>query len=273
MAIGGDSLEENFVIDDGQSSSIDESENECIDTEKRELSKENISNDSSGGESQDEPESKAKKMKLNMREAATSSDGTVTSQRSMLRTALNAFEKYFPNQECPLAAEGIDKFQLLDCSSHMSQSNKSVQDMLHFVNDETECLNIPTTLYLRTLILTGSGTRAMYMVKELREMNKDLSPLPLFYHGGGRKKEQSKTHESVLTNSKSLVAVSLPSRLIDATKKGLANLTKLELVIIDLKANEKGLNVLSQKDTMMDVLKFLGEYILPNSHSIKLAML
>jgi hypothetical protein len=114
----------------------------------------------------------------------------------------------------------------------------------------------------------------MYLVKELRDFDKSLSPLPLFFHGGGRKKEQANTHESVLKSTSCSVAVCLPSRLKAMASAGFLDFSKIGVILFDMKQNEKQMNVLSMKDTMKDCLEIIGEHVLKDLEvSTKLALI
>ena len=272
VIIGGDSLEENFVLDDGENSVIttdcENSESDLADSLQVGIVRSNCSSD----DTENEETTVAKKAKLNWREAAVASAGGMHSQKSILSAAMVAMSKYFPNADAVFSSSGVDELSFVDCSSFCASGNTSVRNLLEYVNDKVGCLTEPTTPALRCLIIAGSGARAMYLVKELRDFDKALSPLPLFYHGGGRKKEQNRTHESVLSKSKSVVAVSLPSRLIDICQRDLIDFSKLDLILIDLKANEKGVNVLSQKDTMLDAITVIGKWVLPHARTVKIML-
>jgi hypothetical protein len=272
MAEGGDSLEENFVLDSDSSTS------ECSDS-SFELSQSEIKNDSQEGDkpqdssisTDDGTEFKhnpiAKKPKLNWREGALRSLGDESSQLGLLGAAVTAFSRFFPNDA--LCQDGLEfsSLRFLDCSSFTAKSDRSVSDLLEFIRKEG-FLNIcaEKSKPLEAIVITGSATRAMYIVKELRELDSALAPLPLFFHGGGKKKEQASSHAAILHGKKCSVAVCLPSRLKHAFEKGLIDCSQIKLVLIDLKANEKRLNVLSQKETLYDFLSLFKAHILPNIH-------
>lgn len=274
--IGGDSLEENFVFDDdadSQTSEVSGYEHE-LSIVAQEGMLPRAASDSSNQQHDPETETpSAKKVKLNWREAASSLSGDSESQRKVLRASLTAFQKYFPDQQPPFADDDLNGLSITDCSGFRAQEQKTVRDMLEFVECETHCFSVNAEKKLACIIITGSATRAMYIVKELREFNSKLSPLPLFFHGGGRKKEQSRTHESVLKKGKAGVCVAMPSRLLDICQRGLIDFAALDVVFIDLKPDEKCVNVLSQKDTMRDVLEIFGKWVLPHADTLKLVML
>jgi hypothetical protein len=263
---GGDDLEENFVLDG--SSSESESLSERIESDLDDSVSDRPAEDEHRvDETPCDDEAavpQAKKQKLNWREAAMNTTGDETSQRSILKASLSAFGKYFPNSDLPFTEECVDKLTFVDCSEFCSQESKTVGDMFMFLKKVTTALDSTTgeKKKLRALVIAGSATRAMYLVKELREMDSKLAPLPLFFHGGGRKKEQARTHETVLASGKTSVAVCLPSRVKSVSDAGLVDFSSLELILFDLKQNEKKLNVLSQKDTLQEVLELVGTHII-----------
>lgn len=271
---GGDSLEENFILGD------DDSQSEYTDPSS--ASKSQDHSDSESSIDSQEPEEQlnletppAKKAKLNWREWATLCLGSPESQASLIQSAITAFTTYFPNDASFSADSDLSSLCFLDCEEFAARSEKSVRDMLeffrakgYFSSAEQSCKG------LNTLIISGSATRAMYIVKELREFDSKLAPLPLFFHGGGRKKEQGSTHEAVLRGNKTSVAVCLPSRLKAALENNLIDFKSVTLVIFDLKTNEKKLNVLSQKDSLKDVLSIIIDYIAQRSHEdMKIALI
>ena len=275
---GGDDLEENFVLAGSSSDSESEFESDPIITESRSVEvAERVARGGDDSHSEDDtPAPQAKKQKLNWREAATSATGDIASQKRVLGTSLVAFAKYFPNSESIVTEEGIEKLGFVDCSEYCSQENKTVGYMFAFLNKMTNAIvaGSDDDKALRTVVVAGSATRAMYLIKELREMDSKLAPLPLFFHGGGRKKEQARTHESVLKGRKTSIVVCLPSRLKAVADSGLIDFSSVELVLFDLKQNEKKLNVFSQKDTMHDVLGVIGEHIMNRDcPQLKLALI
>lgn len=275
---GGDDLEENFVLAGSSSDSESEFESDPIITESRSVEvAERVARGGDDSHSEDDtPAPQAKKQKLNWREAATSATGDIASQKRVLGTSLVAFAKYFPNSESIFTEEGIEKLGFVDCSEYCSQENKTVGYMFAFLNKMTNAIvaGSDDDKALRTVVVAGSATRAMYLIKELREMDSKLAPLPLFFHGGGRKKEQARTHESVLKGRKTSIVVCLPSRLKAVADSGLIDFSSVELVLFDLKQNEKKLNVFSQKDTMHDVLGVIGEHIMNRDcPQLKLALI
>ena len=266
---GGDSLEENFVIGSDSESNADSQES-LKHGDNTEFDLERGSDHSSCASSnEDRLESdsipKSKKVKLDWREGAISHDGSVDSQRHMLQNLLVAVEKYFPSHDTNLGKSAITRLGFADCRDLMATSTRSVSDTLRFLRDNTTYPRSSPSTSLSTIIISGSASRAMFLIKELRSFDSKLTPLPLFYHGGGRKKEQSKTHESVLKGKKSTTVVALPSRLKSVCEQGLVDFEDLGLIVFDLKPNEKMLNVLSQKETLLDVLQILELFVLPNA--------
>ena len=274
---GGDDLEENYVLDSEYSSSGDES----IDSDSDrvitpELTPENSSpanSDSSedGGDAQQS----AKKVKLNWREVSSNSAGTQKDQLEIIRLARVAFEKFFPASTLPLDIESLSEDKFLDISEYANGETKNAQELFLSLRKcgFLECVTGRDSHGLRTVVVTSSATRGMYLVKELKELDKSLSPLPLFFHGGGRKREQAQTHESVISGGKASVAVCLPSRLRAVTDAGILDLQKVDLVVFDLKQNEKKLNVLSMKDTMADSLAIIGRCLSSDNGHTKLCLI
>ena len=277
MVIGGDSLEENFVLDGSYSSSESETSFEAPLTTPKTLSEPQEDEEVPECENERVVEQQAaKKKKLNWRETASNKSGDAASQREILLTSRTAAAKFFPNFEVPFCGEDLNDLEFVDATEFMAKESKSVRDMLEFLKAQCHALSPERHAdgRLRTLVIAGSATRGMYIVKELREMDAKLSPLPLFFHGGGRKKEQARTHESVLKGKKASVAVCLPSRLRSMADEELIDFSTIDLVVFDLKQNEKRLNVMSQKETMMDLLEILGKHIIPKHNSnMKIAMI
>lgn len=278
--MGGDSLDENFLIgsDSETASSSSRASNptrqskRCVITDyDPEISSSDEDEDIKRGE----PTSPlSKKAKLNWRESATINDGSPKAQKHILENLLVAAAKYFPSHDTNLRISDLDRLTFLDCEEFFQRPNKSVLDMLEFLKTETNLLRGHSGGDLNTILVSGSASRAMYMVKELRSLDSGHVPLTLFFHGGGRKKEQSKTHESVLKGRKTSTLVALPSRLKAVAEQGLISFGNIELLVFDLKPNEKKLNVLSQKETLLDVLEILERFIIPNSSSaLKLALI
>lgn len=108
----------------------------------------------------------------------------------------------------------------------------------------------------RLLIVTSSSHRAMWIVQQLREL-KVNDVLPLFFHGGGRKREQEKAQIEKLESSNVIVA--LPTRL----KSVPFNFKNIDILAIDMHINEKGLNMLSIKDTLVSFVDVLSNKIIP----------
>ena len=274
---GGDSLEENFLLEG--SSSDDASSNAAAsdvesDVELTVKAAKSVNKSGAKRPATHDP-AEAKKPKLNWREAATSSSGDSASQRAVIANALIAAAKYFPTATLPFIEEDLYDLCFIDCSQFVSEGNKSVRDMLDFVRTKSDALNATSDqpCRLNSLLIAGTSTRGMYLVKEVRELDASLSPIPLFFHGGGRKKEQARTHESVLKGNKASVAVCLPARLKSLSEDGLIDYSKIQLVVLDLKQNEKKLNLLSQKETLLDLLEVFGKFIIPNCSTIKIALL
>jgi hypothetical protein len=155
-----------------------------------------------------------------------------------------------------------------------STETRSVRETLKFLRDTGDLLGEGSSEGLRSVFVAGSATRAMYLVKELREFDSSTTPLPLFFHGGGRRKEQASTHESVLRSNKAKIAVCLPSRLLSISDAGLIDYNNVGLIVFDMKANEKKLNVLSQKDTLKEVMKLLISHVIPAANPrLKIALI
>jgi hypothetical protein len=265
--IGGDSLEENFVLGSSVSSDSDCSESEISD-KLSDVGSHSLGDSSESGDQGESAQNQpAKKVKLNWREAAAGATGSPESQRSILEAALSAFGKFFPKLDPPFTVDDLEVLNVIDISSFLEQEDKAFGNLLRSLSGRPRGFPEKAHSELKCIILTGSATRAMYLVKEVRETSRALSPLPLFFHGGGRKKEQSQTHESVLRGRKSTVAVCLPSRLRAVAENNLIDFKTVDLIVIDLKRNEKGLNVLSQKDTMMDLLEIVGKHVIPYARS------
>jgi len=271
--VGGDDLEENFVLDSDNSSTGEDSVDDTTLEPYVEAHTPDVSRlqDRDSLDESDEPQSQAKKVKLNWREASAKSAGSSEDQLEILRVARLAFEKFFPSSTLPFNVESLSANQFLDLSEYTSSDSKNTQDLFAslrsrgFLNSNTD----GEFKSLRTLIVTSSATRGMYLVKELKSFDKSLSPLPLFFHGGGRKKEQSQTHETVIKGGRASVAVCLPSRLKAVTDAGLLDFGKVDIVVFDLKQNEKRLNVLSMKDTMSDCLDIIGRCVsADNGHTL-----
>jgi hypothetical protein len=260
---GGDDLEENFVFGDSGSERSDVSdagsESEVCDEETAEDA------ESPSADNSDLPA--PKKQKLNWREAASASTGDSISQKAILTQSIVAAAKYFPNQPLPLSADQISELRITDLSQFKKGDDTSFKGLLTNLREHGTHLTAACE-GLNVIFVTGSASRAMYLVKELRDFDKTLSPLPMFFHGGGRKKEQAKTQEAVLRDKKAPVAVTLPSRLVSVCDSNVVDLHKVGLVVFDLKVNEKGVNVLSQKDTMLDSLRVIGEYIANGPNTI-----
>jgi hypothetical protein len=268
---GGDSLEENFVLE-SEASESDDSVSFSIETSSPEKpttkqGKAVLSKDEDG-------HVPAKKPKLNWRQGASLSSGSVQSQLETLSMAIVAFGAYFPKDECPISAEDISKLCFLDCSEYTQRSEKSTSELFGYLRKKGHLQNEPSTKKeLKTLIVSGSATRAMYLVKELREFDVSLAPLPLFFHGGGRKKEQGTGHDTTLRAQKTSVAVCLPSRLKSASERGIVDYSNIDLLLIDLKANEKRLNVLSQKDTLREFMEWFADFVIPKAgNGIRIAL-
>lgn len=274
---GGDDLEENFVLDTDYSSSDEAASETGSDSEACEVQTPDPAN-SEVPDSSDESDGgqpKTKKVKLNWREASSRCAGSVQDQVEILRLAGLAFEKFFPSSTMPFNIESVSAGQFLDLSEYGAGESRTAQALF-------ECLR--TQGYLQsatgggsssqlTLIVTSSATRGMYLTKELKEFDKELSPLPLFFHGGGRKKEQAQTHEAVIKNGKASVAVCLPSRLKAVMDAGILDIQKVNLVVFDLKQNEKKLNVLSMKDTMTDSLDIISRCLSTDDEHTILALI
>jgi hypothetical protein len=261
---GGDSLEENFVLDSDDSASVSSEES----NDKSEIRHSQVSADSgvsNGGtdDSESDRQPGAKKPKLNWREGALLNDGRLDSQSKLMTRAYEAFTRFFPADDLVTEQLNLCDINFVDCHEFTSQENKSVRDMLRFLDAHGAPFLRASSgpKKMRTLFVTGSATRAMYLVKELREIEPTIAPLPLFFHGGGRKKEQALTHESVLRGKKTSVSVCLPSRLLSVCESGLMDLNSVSLIVFDLRPNEKRLNVLSQKETLRDVFHFLLKYV------------
>ena len=269
MAIvdAGDSLEENFILND------DGSDTDTVSDVSDNCKNGTGSEDSVSGEGQSAIEGnafisqKSKKQKLNWREGASVVTGSVESQVHTLTAALEAFSTFFPNEPAVLTGDDFSSISFLDCSEFAERSEKSTSDLFNFLRIKG-FLNPSSGVskILNTIIVSGSGTRAMYLVKELREFDSGLAPLPLFFHGGGRKKEQAVNHEATLRGLKTSVAVCLPSRLRYASARGLIDYSNVNLILFDLKTNEKRLNVLSQKDTLREVYEWLADVVREHSH-------
>ena len=274
---GGDSLEENFVIDSDDSASVS-SDDSNINFEFDSTQVTEGIADSSEAENHAEPDKQpaAKKPKLNWREGAVLNDGSIDSQSRLLNRAYEAFAHFFPKDDLIGEQGKLQDANFVDCREFSAQENKSVREMLRYLATRGFSAEPPAhgPKKLSTIFVTGSATRAMYLVKELREMDSKLAPLPLFFHGGGRKKEQALTHESVLRGNKTSVAVCLPSRLLSVCESGLIDFDRIDLVVFDLKTNEKKLNVLSQKETLRDVFQVLVKYALGQHRTnLKFALL
>ena len=265
--IGGDSLEENFLIGSSDSEAFSDTENDSGDSVRSSRSNSASSDESLDDGSMDErsEEKPVKKLKLNWRETASDATGSPESQRNILERSLSAFERFFPNTQAPFKVCDLDSLKFIDCADFLENGTRAFGDLLSYLSNHSNGFSAKALTGLKTIIITGSATRAMFLVREVREMNKDLSPLPLFFHGGGRKKEQTRTHESVLRANKSSVVVTLPSRLKAVLEGSLIDLKTVTLILVDLKHNEKRLNVLSQKDTMLDLLQIIGSHIIPNA--------
>ena len=262
--IGGDDLDENFVLDSessgSEADSIDVPSRDCSDSKERNI----LPEDEGAEEPTKKSQPEAKKVKLNWREASSRSTGSPEDQLETMRVSRIAFEKFFPSVDVPICGDGLSVDRFVDLSEYCACESKNTQALFATLRDQG-FLASPigeSPSGIRTLIVTSSATRGMFLIKELKEFDKSLSPLPLFFHGGGRKKEQSNTHESVIRGNKSSVAVCLPSRLRVVAETGVLNFENIDLVIFDLKPNEKRLNVLSMKDTMADCLTIIGQYIL-----------
>ena len=271
---GGDSLEENFILDG------DDSESNCSDSGSEasipvSAQRESPNDDEEIDQTVDVETPQAKKQKLNWREGATKSLGSPDSQALLIKSATSAFCAYFPKDPSVSADSDISSLRFLDCEEFAKRDEKSVRDMLEFFRGRGFFFTPDETRKgLNTIVISASATRAMYIVKEIREFDSKLAPLPLFFHGGGRKKEQGATHDAVLRGSKTSVAVCLPSRLKAAMENGLINFTGIDLVVFDLKPNEKRLNVLSQKESLKDVLSIVLDHLVPNSHEkLRIALL
>ncbi len=258
---GGDDLEENFALDSSNSDSgsdiygVDGLVENADVTEK-----DDDDVDCEANIEQHTPS--AKKQKLNWRESATAACTDVSSQRTLLFSCITAADKYFPNQTPVLTRDIVDKLDFLDTSSLSEGGERCLDTLLGLLTDAQSYMPVQCREKkgLRVILLTASSSRAMYLVRELKSAKK-VAAVPLFFHGGGRKKEQSSSQVSMLKQEKSEVAIALPSRLVSLFDDGTLNISDVGLVVIDLKTNEKGVNVLSQKDTMLDSLRIIGEYI------------
>lgn len=275
LMIGGDDLEENFIIDDDRHSSGSESESDNDLSPNPSVDESADDGDISPPLDRSDAEPVTKKVKLNWREISSRCSGSREDQLQTLRISRLAYEKFYPHSTAPLDVESLSTNRFVDLSSFAAQESKNAQALF-------ECLRSAGFLKahvdenikgLRTLIVTSSATRGMYLVKELKEFDKTLSPLPLFFHGGGRKKEQAETHDAVIKGRKSMVAVCLPSRLKAVAESAVIDFKQVDLVLFDLKSNEKQLNVLSMKDTMGDCLTIIGRFILGGNHHTVLGLI
>jgi len=263
---GGDDLEENFVLDSEYSSSGEESVDGIPDAGA--VTAQTPGNCSSGssdsGDETDEAPPKSKKAKLNWREASSRCVGSLDDQMEIIRIAAVAFEKFFPSSTVPFDGDSVSADRFIDLSEYGTGESRSARALFEcirkhgYLGGASSGGSKEDSDGLCTLIVTSSATRGMYLLKELKEFDKSLSPLPLFFHGGGRKKEQAQTHDTVIKSGKASVAVCLPSRLKAVVDSGILDLGKVHLVVFDLKQNEKMLNVLSMKDTMADSLEIIG---------------
>ena len=272
---GGDSLEENFVLasDSDTSSNSDSEEHSTLNTSEVHSLRRNLTDgeDISADEASNQ---QTKKQKLNWRESSAVNDGTEKSQRSLLENAWIAFERFFPSELKDTPTFDAEKINFLDWASLQSTETRSLRDTLNYLRNTGHLLGEDSNEGLNSIFVAGSATRAMYLVKELREFDSSTAPLPLFFHGGGRKKEQASTHESVLRANKAKIAVCLPSRLLSISDAGLIDFNKVGLIVFDMKANEKKLNVLSQKDTLKEVMKLLTTHVIPEDNSrLKIALI
>lgn len=278
--MGGDSLDENFLIGSDSESTVSLSHRnpKKVPSINGDISEsgdfENSSVEDSESELDDSPLPATKKSKLNWREGAIDNDGSPESQRKILSNLLVAVGKYYPAHTTRIDVSDLERLKFIDCRDFVAETNRSVADMLSFLHDRNDLLGKRQVDGIRTIIVCGSASRAMFLVKELRQYDSKLAPLPLFFHGGGRKKEQAKTHEAVIKGKKTSVVVALPSRLHAASQQGLIDFEDVELILIDLKQNEKKLNVLSQKETLVDVTEVLERFIIPRaSNQLKLALI
>jgi hypothetical protein len=271
---GGDDLEENFVID-SDSSDSEESTVQSTTLAKTARAPLESSDDEEERDSASDSIPEPKKVKLNWREVSSRSTGTREDQLETIRASRAAFEKYFPSMESPINGDSLSVQRFLDLSEYCAGESKGTQALFKCLRDREYLVGnrAGAPSGMRTLIVTSSTTRGMFLVKELKEFDKSLSPLPLFFHGGGRKKEQSHTHNSVIKGDKSAVAVCLPSRLRVVLETGIMDFDKIDLILFDLKQNEKKLNVLSQKDTMADSLTIIGRFVLGGRESTLLGLI
>ena len=272
---GGDSLEENFVLasDSDTSSNSDSEEHSTLNTSDVQSLRRNLTDgeDISADEASNQ---QTKKQKLNWRESSAVNNGTEESQRSLLENAWIAFERFFPSELKDTPTLDAEKINFLDWASLQSTEPRSLRDTLSFLRDSGDLLGEESNEGLNSIFVAGSATRAMYLVKELREFDSSTTPLPLFFHGGGRKKEQASTHKSVLRSNKAKIAVCLPSRLLSISDAGLIDFNKVGLILFDMKTNEKKVNVLSQKDTLKEVMKLLTTHVIPEANArLKIALI
>ena len=224
----GDTLEENFVLDDVEEEQVPE----ITKVSKKQNSKAAVAPAAAA------PVQKSKKR--NWREAVTSGFSSSTSQCLLLKEAMN-FKASTEYSSIEFEDMGISETSFIALSEDCTKDFSSIATVTSAVQDIFSAAKTVTSPSI--VILTPSTNRC----SEISVHIAGMKPLSLQLHGSGRKQEQfSRMKKDMVTSS---VVISVPSRLSRVCEESSFDFNNLKLVILDMFVDPKGLNILSMNET------------------------
>ena len=246
--IMGDSLEENFVIGDSFSDTEEVQFGQIGTLETEDVSEDSGSDESVSSSSVNE-EVKPKK-KRNWREAALAGPCEPEGQCELLRETFN-FKRTLPIDEDRFVEMGLVPSAFLQVSdsvdrepSNLTKASKTLKDIFD---------SLPNQKSPSVLLVCASASRVGAVGAELAPYR----PLSLQLHGTGRKKEQFNQMAKDIASGKGRLSVSVPARITKLADEGAFPLESIKVVVVDMKKDDKGINILSNNDTRASVCELI----------------
>ena len=248
----GDSLEENFALGDDYS---DDARSETSVEYEFGITSNGASASSSDSQTVSPVKSSSThpkpSKKRNWRESTAASPLDAEGQSQLIRETLN-FKRVPPLTEYELDTLGLVPESFLSVTHKPEEPQftdiPNASSIVRRIFESLTSPNLPAVL-----IVCPSAAR----VSTASVLLTKYKPCSLQFHGSGRKQQQLGNMKKALGTAR--LVISTPSRALKMVQEGALDVKALELVVLDMLVDAKGLNVLSANDTREAVVKLVEE--------------